>query len=115
MWAVEYYEKENGDCPVHEFLLGLDVKQRAKADWQIRLLAERGTRLKEPYVKHFAGPLWELRLKFASDIQRIFYFAPDGDRFVLLHGFIKTTPKTPPREAEKAQTYYEDYQRRAGK
>ena len=113
MWDVEYYKKENGDCPVLEFLLGLDKKQRAKADRQIELLAEEGIYLREPYAKHFSGPLWELRVRFASDIQRIFYFAPDGNRFVLLHGFIKTTQKTPAREIKKAQAYYNDYQRRA--
>ena len=113
MWEIEYYEREDGTCPVKEFILSLDVKQRAKAARQIDLLEEKGTELREPHVKHFSGPLWELRSRFANDIQRIFYFAPDGDTFVLLHGFVKTTQKTPPKEAAKAQKNYEDYQRRA--
>lgn len=29
-FIIEFYEKENGDIPVEEFLLGLNVKMRAK-------------------------------------------------------------------------------------
>lgn len=28
---VQFYEKENGECPVELFLLGTDLKMRAKA------------------------------------------------------------------------------------
>ena len=56
--------------------------------------------------------LFELRVKFASDISRIFYFAYRQDTFVLLHGFVKKTEKTPQREIERALRYKEDYERR---
>ncbi len=29
-FTIEFYERENGDIPVEEFLLGLDKKMRAK-------------------------------------------------------------------------------------
>ena len=29
-FTIEFYEKENGDIPVEEFLLSLNVKMRAK-------------------------------------------------------------------------------------
>jgi hypothetical protein len=29
-FTIEFYEKKNGDIPVEEFLLGLNVKMRAK-------------------------------------------------------------------------------------
>ena len=29
-FEVIFYEKENGDCPVEEFITALDVKMRAK-------------------------------------------------------------------------------------
>jgi len=44
-----------------------------------------------------------LRVKFASDISRIFYFLYDGEKFILVHGFVKKTQKTPTKELEKAR------------
>lgn len=37
MWTVVFYEKENGEIPVKEFLDSLPGKLRAKAIWEIRL------------------------------------------------------------------------------
>lgn len=110
------YEKENKENPVKDFLLSLSSKHRAKALWEIGLLAEHGQKLKEPYSKVITGDdykgLWELRIKFARDISRIFYFMPVGDTFILLHGFLKKTQKTPKWELETAKRYMEDYKRR---
>ena len=115
-WKIISYEKENGQKPVDEFLKTLPSKHKAKAIWEIELLAEYGTALKEPYTKSLKGDnydgLWELRIKFASNISRIFYFMPIGDTFILLHGFIKKTEKTPKNEIEKAKQYMDDYKRR---
>ncbi|MCL2403555.1 MAG: type II toxin-antitoxin system RelE/ParE family toxin [Coriobacteriia bacterium] len=112
MWEVEYYKKENGDCPVEEFLLALPIKQRMKAIRQIDLLEARGTKLREPHAKHIKGKLWELRIKFAKDIQRVFYFAPNGSKFVLLHGYVKKTNKAPTRDLVLAESRLKDYERR---
>ena len=75
-----------------------------------------GTNLRELYTKSIKGNqykgLWELRVKFASDISRIFYFIPVGDTFMLLHGFAKKTKATPKVELEIAKHYMEDYIRR---
>jgi len=112
MWEVEYYRKENGDCPVADFLYTLPLKQQMKAVRQIDLLEARGTRLRSPHAKHIKGKLWELRIKFAKDIQRIFYFAPSGTKFVLLHGYVKKTNKTPPSEIALAESRLKSYERR---
>lgn len=115
-WQVEYYKKENGDIPVYDFLTSLETKMRAKALHEIELLEKHGYELKEPYVKTVKGEkyrgLFELRIKFASDISRIFYFAYHQKTFVLLHGFTKKTEKTPQKELERALRYKEDYERR---
>ena len=57
--------------------------------------------------------LYELRIKFSSDIARIFYFTYHNNKFVLLHGFIKKTMKTPENEIKRARKYMEDYKRRS--
>lgn len=110
--------KENGKIPVQDFLYSLNPKLRAKAFSDIELLKRLGTELKEPYVKPIKGTdhkgLYELRIKFSSDIARIFYFTYYKNKFVLLHGFIKKTMKTPENEIKKAKKYMEDYKRRAG-
>jgi phage-related protein len=115
-WQVEYYKKENGNIPVLDYLLSLDAKMRAKAFSEIELLEKHGPELREPYVKPIKGAqykgLFELRVKFASDISRIFYFTYRQNTFVLLHGFTKKTEKTPQRELDRALRYKEDYERR---
>ena len=90
-WQVEYYKKENGEIPVLNYLLSLAAKMRAKAFSEIELLEKHGSNSKEPYVKPVKGAkykgLFELRVKFASNISRIFYFTYSRKTFVLLHGF----------------------------
>ena len=34
-WSVEFYQKENGEIPVLEFMLSLDAKMRAKVQQTI--------------------------------------------------------------------------------
>ena len=117
-WKVEYYQRDNGNVPVVEFLLGLPPKLRAKAYSEIELLQEHGIYLKEPYVKSIKGDqykgLFELRIKLGSDASRIFYFTYHKDTFVLLNGFLKKTNKTPKLELEKARKYRVDYEKRCG-
>jgi len=63
------------------------------------LLAEHGPQnVREPYVKHLQGKLYEIRAKGKDGIARVFYFTMTGQRIVLLHGFINKTQKTPKRE-----------------
>ena len=112
MWNIIFYEKEDGTTPVQEFLDKLPEKHHAKALRDIDVLEKYGSALTEPHVKHIKGKLWELRIKSASDISRIFYFFRVGKNIVLLHGFVKKTQKTPNREIETANTYLEDCQRR---
>ena len=74
MFNVEYYKLPNGDTPVEKFIDNLDIKMRVKALGSIDILAEFGFNLREPYSKAIGNGLFELRIKFAGDITRIFYF-----------------------------------------
>ena len=78
---------------------------------------EHGSERREPYVKPIRGKenkgLYELRIKFANDIVRIFYFTYYNGKYILLHGFLKKTMKTPRGELERARNYMEDYKRRS--
>lgn len=94
----------------------MQPKLRAKAFRDIELLRKHGGELTEPYVKQLKGGkykgLYELRIKFSSDIARIFYFTYYKNKYILLHGFIKKTMSTPTKELDKALKYMEDYKRR---
>lgn len=62
-------------------------------------MSEYGLQLKEPYIKHLDGEIWELRpLR-----DRILFTAWYKGSFVLLHQFMKKTQKTPAKEIEKAK------------
>lgn len=41
-FEVQFYEKENGEIPVEDFLMSLDVKMRAKLSGIIEILQEKG-------------------------------------------------------------------------
>ena len=112
-WKVAYYQRENGTEPVSEFIATLPAKHAAKALWEIDLLEKFGTSLRMPYSKAIEGEkyrgLFELRIQQGSDISRIFYVLPVGNKFVLLHGFVKKGQKTPPRELDTALRRMKDY------
>jgi phage-related protein len=113
---IIFYEKEDGEKPVEDFINSLPLKHKAKVYWEIEMLERFGKNLKEPYVKPIAGDkykgLWELRIKFAGDISRIFYFVPVRNDFVLLHGFIKKSQATPERELLTAMSRMSEFERR---
>ncbi len=56
------------------------------------------TVLREPYVKHFQGKLWELRVKAKSGFGRGLYCTIKGKRVIVLRYFQKQSGKTPRNE-----------------
>jgi len=54
--------------------------------------------------------LYEVRVKLASDIFRIFCFFDQDKLIVLANGFQKKTQKTPKQEIEKALKIKEEYE-----
>ena len=114
-FEVEFYQDEKGREPALEFLLSLDKKMRAKVLDTVALLQDNGYELREPYSKHLSEGIFELRVKFGSDITRVLYFFYIGRHIILTNGFIKKTRRTPPGEIEKAKKYRADYLRRKEK
>ncbi|MDO4556670.1 MAG: type II toxin-antitoxin system RelE/ParE family toxin [Lachnospiraceae bacterium] len=108
-FTIEFYEKENGEIPVEKFLLGLNVKMRAKLIGMMKILQEKGNLLREPYSKHLDDGIFELRGKVGSDISRVLYFFYYDGKIVLTNGFVKKTQKTPKAEIDRAKAYRKDY------
>ena len=107
---ISYYRTSRGDIPVKAFIDNLPIKLRAKNMIELALLEEFGTALPAPYAKQLknCNGLWELRVKLATDITRIFYFFPMGNRVLLLHGFVKKSDATPRKELETAMRRMHD-------
>jgi phage-related protein len=97
-WTVEFL---NQDVKSSLDALALDV--RASFQRIVELIQSHGLeRVREPYVKHLEGRLWEMRMKGRSGIARAVYVTAVGKRIVVVHAFVKKTQKTPRREIEIA-------------
>lgn len=106
MYDIYYYRDRNGNRPVADYLL--ELKSKSDKDSRVKLskiqdyinaLSIYGLQLREPYIKHLDGEIWELRpLR-----DRILFVAWHNGSFMLLHQFMKKTQKTPAREIEKAK------------
>ena len=115
VFNIEYYRLPNGEKPAEEFINSLDTKMRVKALSSIEILSHFGNTLREPYSKFMGKGLYELRIKFAKDITRIFYFFVIDKNIILTNGFIKKANKTPTSELTLARKYKSDYERNLNK
>lgn len=113
-WITEFYTDERGRAPVEKFFDTVPQKERASILRALDLLAEFGLQLGSRYVRHLEGKLWELRVQTRGKAYRILYFAYTGQRFILLHAFLKKTEKTSRAELRIAQARLVDFLEREG-
>lgn len=114
-YEVLFYEKENGESPVEDFLLSLDLKMRVKMIGLLEILEEKGNMLREPYSKHLDDGIFEIRCKVGNNITRVLYFFYYQGKIILTNGFVKKTQKTPQAEIVLAKNRRKDYIERMGK
>ena len=76
-----------------------------------RRMIALGPNLGEPHTKAFGDGLFELRLKGAEGIARVFFCTLVGRRIVMLHSFIKKSERPPSREREIAETRMKEIKR----
>ena len=90
-WRVEILNQT-----VLEELDALPPDMRAKLDHIVRMIEELGLhQVGEPYIKPLRDKLWEMRIRGRDRIARAIYVTVKERRIVILHAFIKKTPKTP--------------------
>jgi phage-related protein len=98
-WSVETL-----NATVDAELDALPLDMRARFSRIAQLIAEHGlNRLRELYVKHLDGALWEMRMSGRDGIARAIYVTARGHRVVVVRVFIKKTEKTPRSEIELAR------------
>ncbi|MEP7221555.1 MAG: type II toxin-antitoxin system RelE/ParE family toxin [Novosphingobium sp.] len=97
-WTVDYLN----DAVLDE-LAALPSDMRAKLEHITRMIEAFGLqKMREPYVKHLEGSLWEMRLIGRDGIARAIYVTATGRRVVIVRAFRKKTQKTPRSEIELA-------------
>lgn len=87
----------------------MDNKMAAKMYGMIELLEENGPALRMPYSEHLQDGIFELRIKFSSNITRVLYFFYVEKKIILTNGFVKKTQKTPKNELLTAIKYRQEF------
>ena len=96
--------------PAVTFLTSTEVKMRAKAFRSIEPLKQFGPELPMPHSKKLKGhDLYELRVRFGSNICRLFYFFEGNEVYVVTSGYVKKTDQTDQREIERALRLKSEY------
>jgi phage-related protein len=105
-YSVVYYSEA-----VQKQILELPDTLTARYIVLTRRMVVLGPNLGEPHTKAFGEGLFELRLKGAEGIARVFFCTLVGKRIVMLHSFIKKSERTPPREREIAEARMKEIKR----
>ena len=99
-WSVDFL---NVDVRAELEALPEDIQAHFLRHIAIDRVAEGLQKVREPYVKHLEGALWEMRLKGKRwDRSRRSTSLRRGRRVVVVRVFVKKTEKTPRHEIELA-------------
>ena len=93
-----------------DFIEELSPKLRAKTLRTLDLLAEFGRHLGMPHCRKLTGhELWELRIRFATDICRLFYFFHRDRVYVVTSGYVKKRDRTSITEIRRAEMLKKEF------
>jgi phage-related protein len=108
----EFYDEQEFDA----FLLSLPLKERVRLVTLIAKIQQRGLidATQMHWVSKLDDNLFEIRSKFANNIQRALYFHVEGTHFVITHGFTKKSQKTPLKELNKAKNRRSEWEKHNG-
>ena len=102
-WRVSFYSQR-----VEDDILALPAGLVARFLRYAERMEAHGPDLGMPHTRAMGGGLFELRLKAAEGIARVFYCSVVDRRIVVLHQFVKKTAKTPARELQIARRRMKD-------
>lgn len=97
-YTITYYDDE-----VQTEIMALPATLKARYICLTGRMMEYGANLGKPHTEAFGGGLFELRLKGAEGIARVFYCTLFDCRIVMLHSFVKKSKKTPNNERRIAE------------
>ena len=84
-------------------------KIRDKVIWTFELI-EEVERVPTTYFEHIDDGIYEIRVKFGSNIYRIFSFFDKDKLIIAINAFQKKTQKTPKSEIKKAKRIRQEYE-----
>jgi phage-related protein len=97
-----FFRQAGGREPVREWLKELSPTDRKIVGDDVRDL-EFAWPVGLPLCRSLGGGLWEVRSDLTDGRTARVIFCIHEERAVLLHGFVKKTQKTPPRDLELAR------------
>ena len=97
------YRIRDYSLQVQEDVMALPVTLQARYINLTRRMMEFGPNLGLPHTDAFGGGLFELRLKGAEGIARVFFCTLVDKDIVMLHCFVKKSQKTPAKELNIAR------------
>lgn len=97
-YRIEYFSASTR-AAIYAWPAGLRARYLAL----VARMTEHGPDLGMPHTRAMGDGLFEVRAKAAEGIGRAFYCTLVGRRIVVLHGFVKKTDKTPPKELKTAR------------
>jgi phage-related protein len=97
-WTITYYSQS-----LQEEILAMPAGFLGRYLRYSDRMEVYGPDLGMPHTRAMGEGLFELRLKAAEGIARVFYCTMVGKKIVILHQFIKKTDKTPSKELEIAR------------
>ena len=103
-YTIRYYSSD-----VLEQIFELPLSLQARYIGLTQRMVEYGPHLGLPHTDSFGGGLFELRLKGAEGIARVFFCTMVGREIVMLHSFIKKSQKTPDKELKLAKLRMREY------
>ena len=108
MLNAVFFQTETGVEPVRNWLRELSKTDKKIIGEDIKTV-QLGWPIGMPLVDSLGSGLWEIRTKLSGGrIARIVFFM-DNNTMVLVHGFIKKTPKTPKQELDLAKKRKKQY------
>ena len=96
-----YYQEENGNVPLVEWLSDLPVKVIQKCQAKLDRLEELGHELRRPEAEYLRDEIYELRASYQGVHYRILYFFYGRLAVVVSHGLMKEKV-VPPRDIDLA-------------
>lgn len=104
---ARFYQSASGAEPVRDWLKAMDQADRRAVGVDIATV-EHGWPIGMPTCRPLGDGLWEVRTNLAGRrIARVIFSVVDG-RMALLHGFLKTTQKTPKADLDLAKARKRD-------
>src|SRR3989304_10332324 len=103
-FRINYWRVASGKAPVEQYVDSIrSSEERAELFALLQGIQEYGTDAVGVQFRQIEGKLWELKIRLRGNQHRIFYVVLKGNEMILLHAYLKKTPRAPLREIHVAK------------